>query len=46
MVAQAHPRLGNQGIAAHEKNAFKLAGFDLADVGPDRPLTPMVICYL
>ena len=40
MVAKAHPGLVNQGIAADVKNAFKLAGFDLTDVGPDRPLTP------
>ena len=40
MVAKAHPGLVNQGIAADVKNAFKLAGFDLADVGPDRPVLP------
>lgn len=40
MVAKAHPGLVNQGIAADVKNAFKLAGFDLSNIGPDRPLTP------
>ena len=40
MAAKAHPRLVDLGIAADVKNAFKLAGFDLTDVGPDRPLTP------
>ena len=40
MVAKAHPGLVNQGIAADVKNAFKLAGFDLSSIGPDRPLTP------
>ena len=40
MVAKAHPGLVDQGIAADVKNAFKLAGFDLSNIGPDRPLTP------
>ena len=41
MAAKAHPKLlVDLGIAADVKNAFKLAGFDLTDVGPDRPLTP------
>ena len=40
MVAKAHPGLVNQGIAADVKNALKLAGFDLADVGLDRPVPP------
>lgn len=40
MVAKAHPGLVNQAVATDVKNALTLAGFDLADVGPDRPVPP------
>lgn len=40
MSAKVHPDLINRELSAEAKNGLRLAGFNLNDVGPDRPVSP------
>lgn len=40
MTAFAHPGLLNQALTNEVKNGLRLAGFNLKDITPDRPLPP------
>ena len=40
MAARTYPNRIDLTLSNEIKNGLRMAGFDLADVGPDRPLTP------
>lgn len=40
MAARTQPAIIDMSLSKQTKNALRLAGFDLANVGPDRPLPP------